>query len=402
MKAKICPRMRLLPRWIGPAALLLALAACAGAGAPASSPGLVATNSAASAASKPAVASTSAAPASSKPAVSVVAASSNVAGSAGAKAAPKPSAIISAAPAGSASGGPATKITICIPSRSTTTLPAFAAQQGGLLQAQHLDATFPYFAGAQVDAAMAAGQCNMEMAAGAVGPLLQGVDMRMVAVTLNRSPFQIWGQPKLSSIADLKGGTLADSGPGSLSWRIGRYYLQLNHLTADKDVTLTSTGADTVTIAALVAGRVDAAVLNFPGYLQAQQRGMKLLYKPPAGLRFVSQGIATSGPYLAQHRDIMRNVVKSVVDSMTRMKSDSNFYAAELNKYTGLSLDPAAVQTYWKTDTASYNIPPRSDHQSAVAALSLYSDTSRGQNLDAIANRWLDMSIVNELYPASS
>jgi len=280
-------------------------------------------------------------------------------------------------------------------------MPAFAAQDGGFLKAQGLDATLPYFAGAQVDTAMAANQCNMELASGGLGPLLQGVDIKLVAVTFDTSPFQIWSRPNISSMADLKGHTLGNSGPGSLSSRIGSYYLQLNHLTANKDVTMISTGSDTVTLAALTSGRVDAAVLNFPGYLEAQQQGMKFLYKPPADLHFISQGIATPGAFLAQHRDVVVGAVKAVVAAMEKAKADPNFYSTELVKYTGLKLDPAAVQKYWKTDTDSYNLPPRAGHQDAVTALSLYSAEAKGQDLNAIANRWLDMSIVNQLFPQS-
>jgi ABC-type nitrate/sulfonate/bicarbonate transport system substrate-binding protein len=314
---------------------------------------------------------------------------------------PKPSEIVSVAPSGAASSGQLTKITICIPSRSTTTLPAYAAQQGGYLAQQHLDATFPYFAGATVDVALAANQCDMEIGSGGLGPLLQGVDIRMVAVTYDRTPFQIWARPSISSMADLKGGTLGNSGPGSLSSRMGQYFLKLNNLQPGKDVALVSTGADTVTLAALTGGRVDAAVLNFPGYLQAQEAGMKLLYKPPDTLHIVTQGIATTATYLNQHRDVMAGVVKAVLDSMTRLKSDPSFYASELKEYTGLNLDENAVQTYWKTDTADYNLSLRAAHQDAVTALSLYSEEAGSKNLDAIAAKWQDSSIVDEVLPAS-
>lgn len=306
------------------------------------------------------------------------------------------------AASGAATSGQLTKITVCIPSRSTTTLPVYAAQQGGFFGQQHLDATFPYFAGATVDVALAGNQCDMEMGSGGLGPLLQGVDIRMVAVTLNKTPFQIWGRPNLNSMADLKGKTLGNSGPGSLSSRIGQYFLKLNNLQPEKDVALISTGADTVTLAALTSGRVDAAVLNFPGYLEAQKAGMKMLYKSPDNLHLVSQGIATTGPYLAQHRDIMTGAVKAVLASMNRLKSDSSFYAAELKDYTQLDLDPSAVQTYWTTDTADYNLSLRSDHQSAITALSLYSEDATSKNLDAIADKWLDASITDQVAPADS
>src|SRR5205809_1000578 len=93
-------------------------------------------------------------------------------------AAPPPAAVASPA----AAEAPAS-VTACIPSRSDTILPMFAAQDGGYLAEQRLDANIPYFAGGQVDAALAAGQCDFVFGAGGVGPLLQGLDVVVVAVT---------------------------------------------------------------------------------------------------------------------------------------------------------------------------------------------------------------------------
>jgi hypothetical protein len=90
-------------------------------------------------------------------------------------------------------------------------------------------------------------------------------------------------------------------------------------------------------------------------------------------------------------------VVTAVLASMNRLKSDPNFYSAEIQDYTGLKLDQSAVQTYWKTDTADYNLSLRAAHQDAVTALSLYSDEAAGKDLNAIADKWQDGSIVDQV-----
>ncbi len=336
-----------------------------------------------------------AAPSSAAPASAPAAASAKPAATG--KPAPQASEVL--APRAAAGG---TKITMCIPSRSNPTLPAFAAVDSGLLIQAGIDATLPYFAGGAVDVAMTAGQCDFVYGAGAVGPVLQGVDIALVAVTLNRSQFEVWGRPPMKSLTDLKGGhTIGTTGAGSLSWRVGRFYLRNNNIDPDKDVSVLNTGDNTATLAGLVAGKIDAGVLTFPFTGEAQRNGMTLLYKPPEDLEFISQGIATTRRYEAAHRDVVKAVVKAVTDTMSRLKEDSGFYTAELKKYTGLNLDEAAFQQYWKTDGASYAIPPRGSHKGAVTALSLYADDANiKSNLDQIADKWLDTSIVDELYPA--
>jgi ABC-type nitrate/sulfonate/bicarbonate transport system substrate-binding protein len=377
-------------------ALSILLAACGGAAAPAS-PSAAASAPPASTAAKPSAAASAAgkpaASASAKPAAS--GAASAKPGASGS--APVAKEVLNPKPA---AGG--AKITICIPARSNSSLPAFAAVDSGLLANAGIDASMPYFAGGAVDVALAAGQCDFVFGAGGVGPLLQGVDVVVVAVTQTKSPLSIWGKPSIKSIAELKGHSVGTTGAGSLSWRLGRYFVRSSGMDPDKDVTFQNTGDNVTTLAATVSGRVDAAVLSFPYTAQAQKQGLAAIYEPPADFQFVAQGVTTTKRYLTAHHDIVKAVVKGVTDAMTRLKSDEAFYGQELKKYTGLDVDQATLTDYWKTDSQTYTIPPVGSHKGAVTALSLYSDDAnmKDKNLDDIANRWLDTSILDELFPA--
>ncbi|HEX6511667.1 MAG TPA: ABC transporter substrate-binding protein, partial [Chloroflexota bacterium] len=324
-------------------------------------------------------------------------ASAKPAGSGGAAA--KPSAIEVLNPKPAAGG---TKITICTPARSNSSLPAFAAVDSGLLAQAGLDATMPYFAGGAVDVALAAGQCDFTYSAGGVGPLLQGVDVVILAVSSTKSPLEIWGKPPLKTIADLKGQSVGTTGAGSLSWRLGRYFLRTNGLDPDKDVSVLNTGDTAATLAATLSGRVPASVLSFPYTAQGEKQGLVPIYKPPADFQFVAQGVVTTKHYLTAHRDIAKAVVKASTDAMTRLKSDEPFYAAELKKYAMLDVDDATMQQYWQYDKENnYTIPPRGSHKGAVTALSLYADDAKvkSEDLDGMADRWLDTSILDELFP---
>lgn len=379
-------------------ALALLLAACGGAASPAS-PSSAGSVPASSASAKPvasAVVSAKPAASAAAPAKPAASGAAKPAGSAGGSGQPVAKEVLNPKPA---AGG--TKITICIPARSNSSLPAFAAVDSGLLANAGIDATMPYFAGGAVDVALAAGQCDFVFGAGGVGPLLQGVDVVVVAVTQTKSPLEIWGRPPLKTIADLKGHSIGTTGAGSLSWRLGRYFLRTNGLNPDKDVSVLNTGDNVTTLAATVSGRVDAAVLSFPYTAQGQKQGLVPVYQPPASFQFVAQGVTTTKRYLTAHHDVVKNVVKGVADAMTRLKSDESFYGEELKKYTGLDVDQATLAQYWKTDSQTYTIPPRGTHAGAVTALSLYSDDAnmQGKNLDDIANRWLDTSILDELFP---
>jgi ABC-type nitrate/sulfonate/bicarbonate transport system substrate-binding protein len=315
---------------------------------------------------------------------------------AAAQSAPAPTA---AAPA--AAQPTAATVTACIPSRSDTILPMFAAQEGGFLKQQNIEANIPYFAGGQVDAALAAGQCDFVFGAGGVGPLLQGLDVVVVAVTTTYSPGELWGRPPLQTIADLKGHTVGSSGPGSLSWRTARYFLQVNGLTPEQDVAVLTTGDAVSTLGALTAGRVDSALLFSPATFEARKQGLNRLYKAPETMQLLNTALVTTQRYLSANRDVVRRMVRAITDGTARLKADEAFYGTALSKFTDATMDPTTVHEYWLSAAELYAIPPRGSHEGAVAALSLYAEEAANENLEALAQRWVDMSIVNELYPPS-
>jgi ABC-type nitrate/sulfonate/bicarbonate transport system substrate-binding protein len=273
------------------------------------------------------------------------------------------SASSSTAPAGgaaTAASGAVTHITLCIPARTDTTLPAFAAQDAGMFAAQHISATLPFFAGQRVDAALVANQCDFALDAGAEGPVLKGFPARVVAVTTTKIPFQIWSQPSITSISQLKGKQIGTSSAGSLSYRVGNYLLEVNHLTPGKDVVDVPIANASATLAALVAGRVAAAVLSPPNTFQAKQQGMRLLYDAPPSAQLIMQSIVTTQSYLQAHPAVVTGVIKAVVQAMEKLRSDKAFYGQELARYTNLHLTPAQLTEYWNSDRQTYTRPRRS------------------------------------------
>jgi ABC-type nitrate/sulfonate/bicarbonate transport system substrate-binding protein len=323
------------------------------------------------------------------------------AGSAGGAAGAAPSGAVAAPPAPAPTAAP-TRVNICLPSHSDTILPASAAQTGGYYERANIEANILYFSGGGVDTAITAGQCDFIYGAGGVGPLLQGVDIVVVAATVNYSPGEIWGRAPIRSLADLKGRAIGTTGPGSLTWRTARYFLQANGLTPDEDVAVLSLGDSASTLGALLSGRVDAALMYSPDTFVARREGLDLVYKPPSTLHMLNTAVVTTKRYLAANRPVVVSMVKAITETIQRLKTDEAFYATAREKFTDSTLDPADLREYWQAAAEVYAVPPRGTHDGAVTALALYAEQAGGQDLDAVARSWLDMSIVDELYPARS
>jgi ABC-type nitrate/sulfonate/bicarbonate transport system substrate-binding protein len=279
-------------------------------------------------------------------------------------------------------------------------VPAFAAEQGGYLKQYQIESQIAHFPGGQVESAFAAGQCDFLFGAGGLGPLIQGLDVVMVAATTNVPQFQIWGRPQLQTIADLEGHSVGTSGAGSQSWRLARYYLRANGLVPDEGVAVLNTGAGPSTLGALFSGRVDAAMLAGTARFEARAQGFTLLYKAPPSMQAVNTGLVTTQRFLTAHRDIVRDMVKGISETISRLQADEAFYGAALSEFTKSALEPALIREYWLATAEHLSLPPRATHEGAVLALVLYLDEDHQQDVDALARRWIDMSIVDELYPS--
>ncbi len=91
-----------------------------------------------------------------------------------------------------------------------------------------------------------------------------------------------------------------------------------------KDVTILAVGGGTARIAALVAGRVDAAILNNLEKFAAEKAGMKALLltgqyaKQPVG------GLGTSIQRLTERRDDIRRGLRATIRALAVIRTDRN------------------------------------------------------------------------------
>jgi ABC-type nitrate/sulfonate/bicarbonate transport system substrate-binding protein len=111
-------------------------------------------------------------------------------------------------------------------------------------------------------------------------------------------------------------------------------------LTPGKDVTIVQVGSGPDRLAAILTGRVTAAVINPPSSFQAEQKGLAVLADvAKMGLVFQHTGPATTRRYIKEHQDIVRRYVRGHVEAVQRMYSDKEGTVKVLGKYMGGGVD---------------------------------------------------------------
>jgi ABC-type nitrate/sulfonate/bicarbonate transport system substrate-binding protein len=214
----------------------------------------------------------------------------------------------------------------------------FIAKDAGLFEKNRLDVDM-YFEGASpiMVQSILAGENQM---AGGLGPtvvtnVLQGGDVIPVACITHTFTTPMYVQPSITSLQQLRGKKVGVSRLGAVS-----------HLTADSilrrarvgDVTIIQTGGIPESMAAVMTGNVDGAMVNPPNNIILREKGFRELVGAKQlkemNLRFPENGVMAKRSWAEKNSDAVKRFIKSLAEALKRMHDDKDFAMKSLGKYT--------------------------------------------------------------------
>jgi NitT/TauT family transport system substrate-binding protein len=132
---------------------------------------------------------------------------------------------------------------------------------------------------------------------------LTGGDLVLIGAVANAIAFHVMANPKIASIADLKGKRVGVTLFGASTDFAVRKLLEKYHFKPSTDVPIVQIGGMPEIAAALSRGAIAAAPMSYPMASVAQEHGAKLFANmAKEGIAFVHVGITTSRSFLRQHR----------------------------------------------------------------------------------------------------
>jgi NitT/TauT family transport system substrate-binding protein len=154
---------------------------------------------------------------------------------------------------------------------------------------------------------------------------LQGADVIMVTSFLSKPLYRLVVRPEIRTVADLKGKRLGVTRFGTVSDWTTRLLLGKLGLDAEKDVTLIQVGDVPVLTVSLMQGKtIDGAILQPPGDQKPVAAGLRVLVNmQEMDLPFQQTGLNTTQKYIARNPDIVRRVVKSVIEATQLMRNNA-------------------------------------------------------------------------------
>jgi len=230
--------------------------------------------------------------------------------------------------------------------------PAWIAKETGIFKKNGLDVQLIYFTGGTTAVqALVSGEVPISQVAGpsVVNSGLAGADIAIVAGGATTLDYWLMSRPEIKRPEQLKGGSVAISAFGTASDFVARYALEKIGLTPGRDVALVQVGGVPDRLGAVLAGRIEAAVLVPPSMFIAQTKGLNVLADvAKLGLPFQYTGVATSRRFIKEQPETVRRYVRSQVEAVHSLYTDKEGALKIMTKYFGGRVERDILAKSWE------------------------------------------------------
>ena len=239
---------------------------------------------------------------------------------------------------------PAAKIVVGISSVNVAFLPLYVTLEKGYFKDEGLEIVPVMFNAGNTNLQALVGG-DVQIMAGAVAETVigraSGVDVKNFWGICNLMPFELYSQPKLTSMKEAKGKRFAISRFGSLSDFLTR--ASLLHFGIDpKEVTILQIGSTPARFAALSSGGVDATIIWFPVTEQAKALGYRKLFDlKDMYPEWPYEAFAARESWLAKERDQANRFLRAYQKGTRYTRDNRDDAIKALRKF--VKMDPAVA-----------------------------------------------------------
>jgi ABC-type nitrate/sulfonate/bicarbonate transport system substrate-binding protein len=203
--------------------------------------------------------------------------------------------------------------------------PIFVAEHLGLFKEEGIDAKIVVIRSDIVMKGLVTGDVDFASSISSVVKAAAiGAPVKTLINFFNGSFFYLVTKPGVTNINQLKGKTVAISRYGSATDFDARAAFRHFNMDPAKDVQILAIGGGPTRIAALVSGRVDAAILNNIEKIPAEKAGMKALLFTGQYLRQPVGGLGAGVQRMGDKKEEIRKSLRAMYRALTVMKADRN------------------------------------------------------------------------------
>src|SRR3989442_10510086 len=237
------------------------------------------------------------------------------------------------------------KLTVGYTPIAGASLPFFIAVEEKIFQKYGFE-IFPVFMGGSplINAAILAGEFPIGYTGGGavIGSRLGGSDLVAIASPLPVLTIDGWSRPEIRSISDLRGKRIGVTRFGASSHFAGLSMLDAAGVKPNEVVFIQNGGVGE-SMAALLGGRVDVAMIGYPFGLTAKNAGFHLLFRPSQteyGL-FPTAVIAARESWMrdAKNRKVAIDFLRALNEGQQLARENATVSKRALRKFTRVNDD---------------------------------------------------------------
>jgi NitT/TauT family transport system substrate-binding protein len=187
-------------------------------------------------------------------------------------------------------------------------------------------------------------QIGVGVAGTTASAMMQGEDLKFIAMSEPVYNLEMWASPKITSIAGLKGKKVAITAPGS-EGDFGLTALLQNAGLSRGDVTTAYVKSVPGEISALESNAVSAILTQPPNGTQTRSRGFHRLTSL-ANLPFALGAYTVSGKFLSGNKSTIQKFVAAETENLSILHQDKAKALAIIEKYSGTSDKALAEYSY--------------------------------------------------------
>lgn len=221
------------------------------------------------------------------------------------------------------SASAADKVRLAIPDVGGQFITFPLAQSVGLLKQEGIDAEIVLIRGNAALAALTGGDIDYTVGIPqGVRGALAGLPLKIVACFEPSSTLLLLALPKLKSLGELRGKTIAVGAVGGAPTRIARLILRESKLNPDRDVNFLAAGAAQARVALMKQGLAQAAMVPPPFDFEGQKLGYAVLARTHEILSFPQSGLTVRADRLRDKPDEIKRMIKAGIRANGYIRSN--------------------------------------------------------------------------------
>lgn len=208
-------------------------------------------------------------------------------------------------------------------------LPFWIAQELGLFNKYGLDVEPVFIRGAPLlVSGLASGDIHIGSTGGSatLAAVAAGQDLKIIATFGSRNTFDLISQPNIKRPEDLRGKRIGLTSIGGTTWMALLLWLEHFGLDVQRDkMQLQPTGEQALTVQALDAGVVNAAILDGIYSSRVKPKGFTVLGEySDLKYQFISQALVVQKSLLQQRGDMLENLLKAEIEGLAYVLAPKN------------------------------------------------------------------------------